>query len=88
MMGRSNYHTPRYVEHAFQVAVNEHDPKIVNPELVKLAKRYDALLREIYRTIDGYSQLLETHGPYHEVELGEPLSRFEKILRKALNDSE
>ena len=39
-------------------------------------------------TIDGYSQLLETHGPYHEVELGEPLSRFEKILRKALNDSE
>lgn len=86
-MGRSNYTSPTYIERAFDLADNEHDSELVNPELRKMTERHDALLQTLYRTIDNYSQLLQEYGPHHEVELGEPLSRFELILRKALNDS-
>lgn len=88
MMGRSNYTSPRHVIDAYRIAADEHDPEIVNPALEEMTTRYDTLLQQIYRTIDDYGRLLEVHGPYHEVELGEPLSRFENILRKALNDSQ
>lgn len=87
-MGRINYVPPRYVVDAYRVADEEHDPEIVNPELRNMTDRHNALLRELHSAVDSYNQLLEAHGPFHEVELGEPVTRFEGILRRARNDSQ
>lgn len=88
MMGRRNFTTPRYIERAYDVADSEFDPEIVNPELHAMTKRHEDLLRSLHSVVDSYNQLLEAHGPFHEVELGEPVTRFETVLRKALNDSQ
>lgn len=87
-MGRTNYTPPRYIARAYDIADDEHDNEIVNPELRKMTDRHNALLREIHSVVDSYNQLLEAHGPFHAIELGEPVARFENILRKALNDSQ
>jgi ABC-type transporter Mla subunit MlaD len=82
----TQYMPPRYVERAYELAETGSNIKSLTEALADMTAKHDALLQQIYRTIDNYGDLLQTHGPYHEVELGEPLSRFENILRKALNE--
>lgn len=86
MMARTNYVQPRFINNAYTLAqVSENDNQLAR-ELDKMTKRHDDLLRAMHSVVDSYNQLLDAHGPFHEIELGEPASRLENILRKALNE--
>ena len=86
-MTRTNYTQPQFITRAYDLAANEHDPELLTTALHDMTARHDGLMQAMYRLIDNYDRLLETHGPHHEIELGEPLSRVEIILRKALNET-
>lgn len=89
MATRSNYTPPPCVNNVHSMLESGgEDREEICKELLAMTDRYDNLLQQLYRTIDNYSSMLQTYGPHHEVELGEPLSRFEIILRKALNASQ
>lgn len=88
MMARTNFIAPPYINAARNLAMTSEDDNVLARRLAQMTDRHEALLRELHSVVDSYNQLLDTHGPFHEIELGEPVARFEKILRKALNDSQ
>ena len=88
-MARSNYTPPRYINEARAlVASTDTSSGELALTLDKMTARHDSLLQQLYRLVDNYEALLAAFGPYHEVELGEPLSRIEQIYRKAHNEDE
>lgn len=86
-MARVNHTTPEFILNAYALAETSENPNALARELNKMTDRHNDLLREMHSVVNSYNQLLDAHGPFHEIELGEPVSRLEKILRKALNDS-
>ncbi len=89
MTKRLNYREPGYVTRAQSIVSDPHTPAFVLAEtLEEILKRHNDLLRQLHITVENYNLLLDTYGPHHEVELGEPLARFSKVVRKGVSEND